>query len=336
MALESLSTQMTHITSYYFNPPLRTIRICVRATFRDWTKWQLSVQSDHPTSKRGPDFIQKHHPLVWLKGPRARHRTSPPPQRDENCVTTRESVFDRIQTLASWTPLCMLHSFPFLESPILISCACLGAHLYFSSLIHNSNRNLKDQLSCYFATIRWLPVVLFCVLAGDGGGKHRSRQLHLLSRAGEESEKWWCSKIIRHDMPWCCFVGDMVTVCGLVSRGESAEPQSVILSNTRTEGQRPLSGIQLEATAWIYCCKICVSAFLGECVIVWNCVKMCACVCVCGFWPCSTARRCCKCEFSFGVSPWGNVASTDSHSAEVFLNLFTPGFVLKCPQCFPG
>lgn len=69
-------------------------------------------------------------------------------------------------------------------------------------------------------------------------------------------------------MPWCCFVGDMVTVCGLVSRGESAEPQSVILSNTRTEGQRPLSGIQLEATAWIYCCKICVSAFLGECVIV--------------------------------------------------------------------
>lgn len=171
MALESLSTQMTHITSYYLNaPPPRTIRICVCATFRDWTKWYLSVQSDHPTSKRGVYFIQKNHPLVWLKGPGARHQTSPPPQRDENCVTARESVFDRIQILASWTPLCMLHSFPFLESSILISCACLGAHLYFSSLIHNSNRNLKDELSCYFATIRWLPVVLFCVVAGEEWG----------------------------------------------------------------------------------------------------------------------------------------------------------------------
>ena len=62
----------------------------------------------------------------------------------------------------------------------------------------------------------------------------------------------------------CCIVGDTVTVCGLVSRGESAEPQSVILSNTRTEGQRPLSGIQLEATAWVYCCKICVYRLFWE------------------------------------------------------------------------
>lgn len=46
---------------------------------------------------------------------------------------------------------------------ILISSGCLGAHLYFSSWIHNSKRNLKDQPSCYFATIRLFPVVLFLV-----------------------------------------------------------------------------------------------------------------------------------------------------------------------------
>ena len=77
-------------------------------------------------------------------------------------------------------------------------------------------------------------------------------------------------------MLWCCIVGDMGTVCGLVSRGESAAPRSVILSNTRTEGRRPLSGIQLEATAWIYCCKICVGFSVRMCENVCVC-----CVCVC-------------------------------------------------------
>lgn len=87
------------------------------------------------------------------------------------CVWKNSNVFFT-------SPRPTLHSFPSLEPSILISCACLGAHLCFSSSIHNSP-------SCCFATIRRLPVVLLC----SGSCQEK----------GKDLKRWWCSEIIGYD-----------------------------------------------------------------------------------------------------------------------------------------
>ena len=94
--------------------------------------------------------------IPWLKGS-YQHLSGWPPM----IPSTKE-----FKEFFFMNSLSMLHSLPFFESSILISSACSRAHLYLSSPIHNSNRNLKDQLSCYFDAIRQLPALL--VWAGWG------------------------------------------------------------------------------------------------------------------------------------------------------------------------
>lgn len=122
----------------------------------------------------------------------------------------------------------MLHSLPFFESSILISSACSGAHLYLSSPIHNSNRNLKDQLSCYFDAIRQLPVLLVC--SGWGHEAHCSRQLASWSR-NEDSMRRRCNKIISYDMPCGAALWATADYLWLTfKRRECVAPQSVTLT----------------------------------------------------------------------------------------------------------
>lgn len=98
------------------------------------------------------------------------------PQRLENRVTSQESMYKRSVFLMN--PLLPLHSFPLLESSILISLACSGAHPYFSCLIHNSNRNSKDQLSCYFFHSQ---TIAHCAFAPLAGGQEEHCSLQILS-----------------------------------------------------------------------------------------------------------------------------------------------------------
>lgn len=152
----------------------------------------------------------------------------------------------------------MLHSFPFLESSILISCACSGAHLYFSSSIHNSNRNSKDQLSCYSATIRRLPVVLL----RSGWGQRSAAAVNLSPvKRGEDSERRRCSK--KKNRSWHAVLrcGRQVAVCGLLLRRERA----------RNLSQSPCLEYLCVGSQKCQCS-------LSLCVTVRRCVKMCVCV----------------------------------------------------------
>lgn len=151
----------------------------------------------------------------------------------------------------------MLHSFPFLESSILISCACSGAHLYFSSSIHNSNRNSKDQLSCYSATIRRLPVVLL----RSGWGQRSAAAVNLSPvKRGEDSERRRCSK--KKWVMTCCAALWATGGCLWLTfkKRESAEPQSVTLSGV--------------SVCWV--AKMSVFSLL-----VCDCATLCENVCVC-------------------------------------------------------
>lgn len=173
----------------------------------------------------------------------------------------------------------------FLEWCILISCSYLEAHLYFSSWIHNSNRSSKDHLSCYFAAIRWSPVVIFT----SGWGQKSTVTANFSAvGSGDESEKWWGSELMGYDMLKCCIVGHRFPFVAFYQVGKS---QSDRAWTFKVSGhcQDYSWGNSLDLLLWS------VSLCFGSKVSIF-CSS-----CLCVLWPCCTACRCCWCEFVFSL-----------------------------------